>query len=177
MKKVLSLVLLLILIFSISVPAFATEVSDGTVVVRTWTNGNGENVTGIITKGSSTLAARTDSSADKAARGFITGASESPKTTTHAYDEYQVSDYFFMQIYNSNNQVISKYKVTLTGMVSRVSSDRRITSVSFSRVNGDSCSTSSNINGYTAVVKITHPIEGSLSAYFTLGSGGSFSVY
>lgn len=90
-------------------------------------------------------------------------------------DERQVSDFFYIQLYNSERQVVSKYKVTLTGTVS--STSREITSVSFSHVSGDTCETDHKIAGNAAVVTVTHPTEGYLERNFTLSTGGIFSVY
>lgn len=90
-------------------------------------------------------------------------------------DEREVSDFFYIQLYNSENQVVSKYKVTLTGAVSSTSSE--ITSVSFSHVLGDPCETDYNIVGNAAVVTVTHPTEGYLDRNFMLSTGGIFSVY
>ena len=177
MKKIVGLLLTIALIFSMSIVASASEVNGGTVVVKTWKNDAGENVTGIITKGSEVLAARVNFEDEDQALGFISGPENEGAIIPYSYDEYQVSDYIYMQIYNGDGQVVSKYKVTMTGMVSRVSSERYITSITFSRVFGDTCRTSYNINGYSAEAIITHPTEGYLRANITLGTGGSFTIY
>ena len=88
------------------------------------------------------------------------------------HDAEEVSDYFYLQIYNSDNQVVSKYRVTLTGMVS--SASREITSVSFDLVSGDVCETDYAIDGNGASVTITHPTEGYLLRIFALGASGVF---
>lgn len=147
----------------------------GATVVRTWKNENGETMTGIITQGTSVLSACTNPG-DGQARGFVTGAKYNTGASPYTLDEREVSDYFYLQIYNNKNEVVTKYKVTLTGVVSRVNSDRRITSVTFSRVFGDTCVTSYTINGHTATAEITHPIEKYFSACFVLGTGGAFTV-
>lgn len=176
-KKLFALVMTLIFVFSMSIVVSASEAPEETAVVRTWKNAAGEQVTGIITRGSEVLAARVNPREANQARGFITGKEVEKTVTPYSYDEYQVSDFFYMQIYNSGNQVISKYKVTVTGMVSRVDSERYITSVSFSRISGDTCTTNYSMNGYNATVTLTHPTEGFLNAYITLGTGGSFTIY
>lgn len=79
-----------------------------------------------------------------------------------------------MQIRNSSNRVVSKYKVTLTGKVSLFT--KKITSVSITRESGDVCTTDYSIDGSSAYVTITHPREGYLDATFTLNSDGSFTV-
>lgn len=107
--------------------------------------------------------------------GFITYTPDTTAVTPYANDKQQVSDYFYVQIYNSEEQVVSKYKVTLTGMVS--STSRGITSVSFSSVSGDPCETNYDINGDTAYVTITHPTEGCWARIFTLSASGVFSGY
>ena len=73
--------------------------------------------------------------------GFTTDVQNKAVVTARANDAQSVSDYFYMQIYNIENQIISKYKVTLTGTVSKTR--REITSVSFFRVSGDTCTTES----------------------------------
>lgn len=176
MKKIVAFVLALVLVFSMSITASASGMPYETAIVKTWTNDAGERVTGIITQRSEVLAARVNPEGVNQAKGFITGHENEVVLTPYTYDEYQVSDYFYMQIYNSSDQVVSKYKITVTGMVSRVSSERYITSVSFSRVSGDTCSTNYSIDGYNATVIITHPKEGYLDAYITLGTGGSFII-
>ena len=177
MKKLFTFVLALVLLFSLSIVASASEVPYETAVVRIWTNAAGEKVTGIITQGSEVLAARVNPEEANQAQGFITGRETEGTVTPYAYDEYQVSDYFYMQIYNSSGQTVSKYKVTMTGTVSRVSSERYITAITFSRISGDTCSTDYSISGYNATATITHPTEGRLVAYIALGSSGSFTVY
>ena len=177
MKKWISLMLPIALILSMSTVAFAAEETDGTAVVRTWTNDAGEKVTGIITMGSDVLAACVNPTEENQARGFITGSRTECIITPYAYDEYQVSDYIYMRIFNDKNQAISVYKVTMTGMVSRVGAQSYITSITFSRISGDVCSTHYGINGCNATAMIIHPIEGYLDAHITLGSGGSFAIY
>lgn len=90
-------------------------------------------------------------------------------------DGMQVSDYFFIQMYNGEEQIVSKYQVTLKGIVS--SKDRRITSVSFSHTSGDVCDMTYVISGNTVVVTMTHPEEGALERNFILSSNGAFSGY
>ena len=177
MKKIVAFVLAFVLVLSMSITASASEIPNETAIVKTWTNDAGEKVTGIITQGSEVLAAQVNPEGVNKAKGFITGHENEGAIISYAYDEYQVSDYFYMQIYNSNDQVVAKYKITVTGMVSRVSSERYITSIAFSRVSGDTCSTNYSIDGYNATVIITHPQEGYLDAYITLGTGGSFTIY
>lgn len=87
----------------------------------------------------------------------------------------EVSDFFYMQIYDSQDQVVSKYKVTLTGMIS--GKTREITSVTFSRASGDVCDTNFTIDGYIAVATVTHPVEGYWEGAFMLGADGTFSGY
>ena len=151
-------------------------VDDGTALVRTWENSKGEMITCIVTRGADVLAARTNPEEDAAA-GFITEAPTDPLVSSYALDEYQVSDDFYMQILNNKDQILSCYKLTITGVVSRVNSNRYINSMKFSHVSGDTCSTEYAINGYTASATIIHPVEGYLTFYFRLGSGGSFTVY
>lgn len=150
-------------------------VDDGTALVRTWENSKCETITCIITRGADVLATRTNPEEDTAA-GFITEAPIDPLISPYALDEYQVSDDFYMRILNNENQILSKYKVTITGIVSRVNSNRYINSVTFSRVSGDPCSTEYAINGYFASATIIHPVEGYLTFFFRLGSGGSIVV-
>lgn len=106
--------------------------------------------------------------------GFITYAPDNTSKTTYANDEKQASDYFYLQIYNSEDQIATKYKITLTGMVS--STSREITSVSFDLVSGDTCETDYDIDGNTVSVTITHPTEGCLVRIFTLSTSGVFSA-
>lgn len=105
--------------------------------------------------------------------GLITYFPDDTSATPSENDNQQVSDYFYIQIYDSNDQIVSKYKVTLTGMVSDTS--REITSVSFSYVSGDTCETDYDIDGDTATTIINHPTEGYLAWTFTLSENGVFS--
>lgn len=143
------------------------------VVVRTWEAEDGGTVTGVITRRVPPLSVRT---MEAGATGVIMsryGAAAAPR----ALDEREVSDYFYFQILDNNNRVASEYKVTLAGVVSRVDSSRRITSVEFARVSGDRCETNYSISGYTAMASITHSQYGVMAGYFVLGSGGAFTVY
>ena len=167
------------LVLSMGIPTFAAEPSDGTVI-KTWENSDGETVTGIITKDLSVVAANMNLESEDEAKGFITSTPDDTIVFTNddesdisVYSE--VSDYFFMQILNSDDQVLSTYRVTLTGEVS--STSRRIKYVMFNRVSGDPCVPISEIDGYTAYVKITHPTEGYLDAYFILDWDGTFLVF
>ena len=92
-----------------------------------------------------------------------------------ATGERQVSDYFYMQIYNGEDQAVSRYKVTLTGTVSGRS--REITAVSFICESGDICQTEYELDGDTAYVIITHPTEGYLLRGFILDANGNFSGF
>lgn len=105
--------------------------------------------------------------------GLITYAPDDTAETPNENDEQQASGYFYIQIYNSKDQIVSKYKVTLTGAV--LSTSRKITSVSFSHVFGDPCETDYDIDGDAAYVTITHPAEGCLARIFTLSESGVFS--
>lgn len=107
--------------------------------------------------------------------GVITYAWDDDAETPHEDEAKQVSDYFYMQIYNSEDQIVAKYKVTLTGTVSGAS--REITAVSFSHESGDACETNYEVDGDTAYVTITHPTEGYLLRIVTLNASGSFLAY
>lgn len=87
----------------------------------------------------------------------------------------EVSDYFFVQLYDGEDQVVSKYKVTLTGTVSRAS--RKITAISAEHVSGDVCESTYQIENATAEVFLTHPTEGRAEYHFMLDSSGVFSGY
>lgn len=90
-------------------------------------------------------------------------------------EEQQTSDYFYIQLYNSDDQVVSKYKVTLTGMFSGLSS--RITDVEVNYESGDKCETSYSVDGNRVVVTVTHPTEGYLEKTLVLNVNGTFSGY
>ena len=105
--------------------------------------------------------------------GVITYALSNIDTTPYENDNTQVSEYFYLQIYNSDGQIVSKYKIALTGIVS--SANRKISSVSFNCVFGDTCETNYDIDGDTAYIAITHPTEGCLVRFFTLSAEGRFS--
>ena len=87
----------------------------------------------------------------------------------------QVSDYFYIQIYDTNDQVVSKYKVTLSGAVS--AGTREITGVSFNLESGDACETIQQIDGDMVGIVITHPTEGYLMRVFVLDENGVFVEY
>lgn len=87
----------------------------------------------------------------------------------------QVSDYFYVHIYDSQDVVVSKYQILLTGVVS--DTGREITSVSFSHISGDSCVTGYVLDGYTAIAVVTHPTEGYVEYNFMLSESGEFTGY
>lgn len=176
-KKITSLVLVLALsLVFLPLRADASTFSeDRSELITTWKNSNGKTITGIITQGCEVLSACTNPKEGQA-HGFITSKPNESTVSPYIADERQVSDYFYLQIYGDNNKLISKYKVTVTGMVSRVGSNRYITSVEFSRRYGDACLTTHEITGYTALAIIEHPVEGYLGAHITLGSGGTFTI-
>lgn len=89
--------------------------------------------------------------------------------------EQQISDYFYIQLYNSDDQVVSKYKVILTGMFSGLSS--RITDVAVNYESGDKCETSYSVDGNSVLVTVTHPTEGYLEKTLILNANGTFSGY
>lgn len=86
--------------------------------------------------------------------------------------EKQISDYFFIQLYDSEDQVVATYKVTLTGSFSGVSS--RIDYVEISYESGDECETSYSVDGNKVVVTVTHPTEGVLEKTLVLNANGTF---
>lgn len=88
-------------------------------------------------------------------------------------EEKQISDYFFIKLYNSEDQVAATYKVTLTGSFSGVSS--RIDYVEISYESGDECETSYSVDGNKVVVTVTHPTEGYLEKTLVLNENGTFS--
>ncbi len=85
----------------------------------------------------------------------------------------EVSDYFFVQLYSADDQILSKYKISLTGTIS--GSERFILSVTPSHESGDECRTECTITGYNAVVTVTHPTQGYWEYRFILNTDGTFS--
>ncbi len=86
----------------------------------------------------------------------------------------EVTDYFFLQIYDSEYQPVTRYKLTLTGMIS--TTNREIESVAFEHIAGDECELGYEIDGDTVSVMITHSAEGCLLRIFTLNSSGEFTA-
>ena len=107
--------------------------------------------------------------------GIVTTGFVAYGPANNAEEERQVSDYFYIQIYNADNQVASKYKVTLTGTVS--GRNRKIDSVDCELEFGDACETVSKINGDMVGILITHPTEGYLVRAFVLNENGEFAEY
>ena len=180
MKKFFNLALVLVLVLSMSIPAFAAEVPevDNTVVVKTWQNEAGETVTGIISK-DPVLAVRTTPENGNEARGFISGEPDSVGAVAYGDDVgveplSDVSDSFYFRIYNDKDVVVSTYKVTITGKITALS--RKITAVTFTRVSGNTCTTSYEIDGNEAYVVVTHNTYGYLDGTFTLEWDGTFTV-
>ena len=91
---------------------------------------------------------------------------------TSSKDE-QVTDCFYLQIYDSEDRIVSKYKITLTGTISDRTAE--ITSVTCINVSGDLCLSDYIIDGATVCVTITHPTEGKLMRIFALDANGKFS--
>ena len=60
---------------------------------------------------------------------------DKPGNADKETESRQVSDYFYIQMYDINDQVVSKYKVTLSGAVS--AGTREITGVSFDLESGE----------------------------------------
>jgi len=98
-----------------------------------------------------------------------------PRRASGADDRQQVSDCFYIQIYNANDQVVSRYRVTLTGIVSDRS--REITGAAFDHESGDVCQTVHRIDGDMVGIVITHPTEGYLMRVFVLDENGAFVEY
>lgn len=185
MKKFLSLTLALIMTMALAVPAFASDtvslgVSDGSTVVKTCENTAGETVTGVITnKDSDVVAVCTSSEDGNDTRGFIMDAPSEVAVAAHSDDSgiaplSEVSDYFYIVLYNSKDEMLSKYKVALEGKITAIS--RKITSVTITRVSGDVCDTDYTIDGKSAYVIVTHPGGGYMDGTFTLNWDGTFTV-
>lgn len=100
---------------------------------------------------------------------------DKPGNADKETESRRVSDYFYIQIYDTNDQVVSKYKVTLSGAVS--AGTREITGVSFNLESGDACETIQKIDGDMAGIVITHPTEGYLMRVFVLDENGVFVEY
>lgn len=90
-------------------------------------------------------------------------------------EEQHISDYFFVQLYNTEDQIVSKYKVALTGRFSGLSSS--IDYVEIMHESGDECETSYSIDGNKVVVTVAHPIEGYVEKTLVLNANGTFSGY
>lgn len=160
--------------------AFVTTVEktneDGDALVKTCKNDKGETIKAIITRGADVLVAHTNLGQGQAT-GFITAVPRNNLVDPCALDERQVSETFYIRLYDDNDVIITKYKITIVGMVSRVNSDRYITSVEFKRVSGAVCETDAAIKGYVASATVAYSEDIFFTAYFTLGTGGSFTVY
>ena len=100
---------------------------------------------------------------------------DKPGNADKETESRQVSDYFYIQIYDTNDQVVSKYKVTLSGAVS--AGTREITGVFFNLESGDACETIQKIDGDMVGIVITHPTEGYLMRVFVLDENGVFVEY
>ena len=85
-----------------------------------------------------------------------------------------VTDDFFLNIYNSEYQTITEYKVMLTGKISNAGNE--IISASFEHISGDECTPDYEIAENVVSVSITHPTEGRLLRILTLNEDGTFSV-
>ena len=104
--------------------------------------------------------------------GFVTNE---PGITSDGDKGRQVSDYFYIQIYGADDQVVARYKVTLTGTL--FAKSREVTSVTFDHEAGDVCETIHKIDGDMVGVVITHPTEGYLMRVFVLDENGEFVEY
>ena len=85
-----------------------------------------------------------------------------------------VTDDFFLNIYNSEYQTITEYKVMLTGKISNAGNES--ISASFEHISGDECTPDYEIAENVVSVSITHPTEGRLLRILTLNEDGTFSV-
>lgn len=90
-------------------------------------------------------------------------------------DDREVSTTFQMKLMVLG-QSISSYNVTVKGTVSNVSSDWRITSVTFRRTSGITVFTDYSISGYKATASLEIDEYNYYTANITLGSGGTFTV-
>lgn len=174
MKKLFSLVLTLILVFSMSVTAFAAELPDGSCVIKTWQTVSGETITGIITRASEDLVVshmNPDNSDE--ARGIIThGGTAGDDAEISPLGD--VSDCFYIRIINSNGQVVCTYQIVLKGKVTATS--RAITNLGINYVSGTRCLQDWAVDGNTTYAAITHPALGTMDGTFTLDLDGTFYV-
>lgn len=90
-----------------------------------------------------------------------------------AEKEQKVEDYFYVQIRNDEDAVVSTYKITLTGMFASAS-NRKITDVVVNYESGDMCQVEYDIEGYNVNIIVTHPTEGTFEKFFVLGANGRF---
>ena len=108
------------------------------------------------------------------ATGIIILATNKSSNMNNSNTSKEVSDSFYLQIYDDNDNIVAKYEVSLTGIASGKNS--KITSVSFSYVAGVECETDYTVEGNIAGVAITHPTEGQLVRVITLNANGEFTT-
>lgn len=144
-------------------------------VIKTWVSDTGETLTAIITRACDVEVVKVNENENGKSMMIVTSDPYSPVVTPRGYDEYEVSDFYNVRVSGFPGQVIYEYRIYVKGIVSKVDSSRRITSVTFSHISGDTCTTSSSISGYTAVATFNHAVHGSFSVYISLGSGGAFT--
>lgn len=96
-----------------------------------------------------------------------------PKGSRNSGGSQEVSDVFYLQIYDDNGQIVSIYQVSLTG---EVADECEILSVTFDCVTGDECETAYRISGSSVAVTVTHPVYGYLTKNIVLDTDGEFSV-
>lgn len=172
MKKLLSFVLAITLAISMSVTAFAVESPADDCIIKTWKTDSGETVTGIITRGPEDIeVVRMNPDSSNDACGIITYANTASDASEVSSGSV-VSDYFYMQILNNDDQVVSKYEIVLRGKVTDTGST--ITNLGINYVSGTRCTQDWSVNGNTAYVAITHPALGTFDALFILGEDGVF---
>lgn len=102
----------------------------------------------------------------------------SSTVTPHSNDEYFVVS----RTYRANMNFgydggYSAYDVYASGTVSKVSSNRYITSVVPTHVGGMVLPCDIEYNGAAATITFNHPQNGGYPFYFTLGPGGTFDFY
>lgn len=141
-------------------------------VIKTWETDTGETLTAVMARGCTVELVKTVNDC----LTTVTGETIPAVVTSLENGGKGVADFYTVHISNSDGEALYVYRIYLKGEVPQDTSQRQLSSVTFSHWSGDECETSAQMDQQTAQALFVHPVYGRFTVHIDMNPDGTFTV-